>query len=283
MLYRALLAVDLPCTLGAPIPPHHLWDGVERLLMSGTWSRVPRRCEVSAGAVLVGSWRALRRVGAGPLEVRGDADPLFALTLPPEPGSDRPSAWAEKIPPAWERTPADLRVTATLSPGARLMASISLRFTGSPPDDQPALTGVFTLAWRPDLLPDPDASESAIRHALTVGGLRELQDRLDGHGDRAVSELITAFQEELRAPTTARAQTRVLAQFGAETARHAELISGLILDDADRDTVMLGIRAGAERAALEGTWPATSPDGVIGALIEGRFVAGAAEPEREVA
>src|SRR5688572_21640868 len=101
MLYDALFTLDLPHRVGPPLPTG-FWDGVQRLIFTGTWSRRAATCTLSSAAVLAGCHAALREVGSAPaFQIVDDTGELFDLSAAPERWGEAPPPWAEILPARW--------------------------------------------------------------------------------------------------------------------------------------------------------------------------------------
>lgn len=257
MLYDALLTLDLPRTVGPPLPTP-FWDGVPRLLFTGSWARRAATCTLSSAAVLAGCHAVLRAVGHQPaFRIVDDAGELLDLSAVPERWGDAPEPRAEVLPPRWTSEPCAFRLRASWEEGGFAAVAL-LRYTPRHDVEQAALSGSVRVLWTPEE-PGP---RLAVRLERPDIGL-QLSRRLRTHGDRVVQATADGLGE--RFGGTVAHRSRVVALVEAETsATFDELLDGFP-EPALRSIAPI-------RGALRGTWPALAADGVEGRWSNGRFV-----------
>jgi hypothetical protein len=275
LFYTALIATDLPSTLGPPTPAPPL-VALGQLLSTGRAHLRHASCDLTAGAVLAGVFEALSTLGARSITVRDDADVLFETAIAAAPGDPLPRS-PEALPPRWTREPASFHLVAPLPEpvdGAPLAASVQLRFTPRYPADAAALTGAVRLVWTPPAELDGRDHRRALQRGLpNLAEARALRTRLEGHGDALRHRLEEALCDAV-GPTSSHA-------LGA--------ISAAALDDhpAAYQALLQGLPAGVERwlaaindrvATLGLTLPALDARGVPGRITSGRFTPVAEAP-----
>jgi hypothetical protein len=261
MLYDALITLDLPQQVGPPLPTG-LWDGLERLLFTGSWSRRAATCTLSSAAVLAGCHAALRALppdGPPTLQVVDDAGELLDLSASPDRWGAEPARWAEILPPRWTDEPCAFRLRASFEEGGFAVV-VLLRHTPRHDLEHAALGGALRVLWAPE-----SADERLTRRVVGAG--TRLARLLQLEGDRLVAALTDALRARFGAEPSHRGQ--VVVPIG-DARGFGDLLQGF----PERATAALAPIADT----LEGWWPALAADGVEGRWREGEFV-----PTAEVA
>lgn len=255
MIYEALLAIDLPEELGPPLPTP--WsEGLERLLLRGRFRRREARVEASGAWVLARCHAALHAQGFSVRAV-ADVDEVEVVVAPSS--WDEAPVWAEVLPEAWTRDPADFVLDA-LRVRAGLAAAVRVRHAVRRPAGEPAVVAALRLAVCPD--GDDELRLDATARAVSPG---LLQSCLDGHGERLADALSSALGDALEGEGAWHGGAKVLV---GPLRAHAERLRGL---------------PAPARALLErldpplGRWPASDGRGVEGRVCDGVF-----EPLAEV-
>ncbi len=274
MIYDALVSLDLPTELGAPLPTSTL-DAIENLLFVGHWKRRRASCPLSAAVVLARCHRVLSALGCRGLTVLDDAGSVLAQNIPASLGDGPEARWPESLPPSWQEQPCDLLLRASLAEGG-VTAAVTLRYTPRHDPEQGALSGAVRALW--DVQPragDEQAFQLSFDAALAdERSLRELARRMRDRGDQLTRELVQGLEEAFDAgPCHSHGRVLALHGYRRQPQRFGELLAGL------PDPQRLALALLEERLAQSLTrWPALDAHGVPGRLHRGRFV-----PTAEVA
>jgi len=273
MLHDALLALDLPSSLG-PALPTSFPEGLENLLFTGQWASRRATCAASTAGVLARGLATLRSLGFAHPEVRDDAGTVLDQAIWTPLGEGPGARWPETLPPEWTRQPCVISVRAGLvQGGARSVAT--LRYTPRFPPEQAPLTGAVRTAW--DVAPGPEgtgAFQASFDAALRDGGaVRALWRRIEARGAAVAGSLCGALAEAFGGcGGTWTGRTVALHGYAAAPQRFGDLLAG-IPEDRRVHLALLEARLARSRAR----WPALDGEGVPGWVRLGRF-----EPDAEV-
>lgn len=279
MIYDGLISIDLRSTLGPALETTPA-DGLARLLFEGRWRRRRAECALSGAAVLAGCYRAIGGLAPTSLSLRGDADELLSLSVPPQRWGEAPPPWAERLPPAWTTEPCDFTLRARLAPpeaswgGTAIRAVLQLRYTPRHDPEVGALVGSLRALWT--VSPPADEPEEEVGRSLAAtfasdGALAGLASGLESWGEHLSRQLCQALEGALEgAHASQRGRVVTLWDTRAAPERFGEILAGFEPEDR------LAMAAVLERMERSGrTWPALGPDGVEGKLRRGRFEAAA--------
>ncbi len=266
MLFDALLALDLPATLGPPLPTP-LLEGLEQWLFEGRWHRRRATCTLSAGVVLARCLGALREVGPFELALRSDAEELVELPLASPSWGEPPASWPERLPPRWTTQPCDFALSASRVVD-HASEAVHLRFQPRHVREAGGLVAAVRVAWSVPPREDQAATQRDLAHTLRgARELRDLEDRTERRGERLAEALARALESRFG---TGRAswQGRVVLAHGLSEApeRFDDLLAGLS-DDARH------LCAGVEglAAATRAEFAAVDERGIPGRLRGGTF------------
>lgn len=266
MIFDALLALDLPATLGPPLPTPAL-DGLERWLFTGRWLRRVSTCTLSAGAVLARSLTALRTLGPWTLTLQDDAAVTLALPLASPDWGVAPASWPERLPARWTTEPCDFQLQATRI-AEHCATAITVRHQPRHADEAGALVAAVRVAWSVPQDPDPGSAEARLGATLgSEAALGRLRDGLARHGEQTLDALAAALAEAFPGAVPAsHHDVRVLHGIADDPNAFSDRLAGL---GSDATGLLPGITA---RVLLSGRpWSALDARGVPGRIDGGRF------------
>ncbi len=256
MLYDALLTLDLPREIGPPLSTG-FWEGLERWLFTGSWSRRVATVRASNAAVLASAYASLRQIGSRPaLEIVDDAGELLDLGVPSEGWGDDPAPFVEALPERWTQEPCDFRVRASWRDDQLATVAV-LRHTPRHDTEQAALSGAVRVLWAPQ----STGAELEARLA-TAGAARRLAALLTLHGDRTVEALQADLAQRLGGRGTHRSRVLIPVEDGG--GGFSEIYRGFPPEAIEAAAVV--------EEALTGWWPALSSSGIEGRVRDGQFV-----------
>lgn len=257
MLYDALFTLDLPRQIGPPLATG-FWDGLERLLFVGSWSRRMATCTVSNAAVLAGAYAAIRGLGEhATLEVTDDAGELLDLSAVPDDWGGRPDPFVELLPPRWTTEPCDFRLRASLSAGG-FAAVIVLRHTPRHDAEQSPVVGSVRVLWEPE-----STGPELIARLAEPGAPRTLAGLLHTHGERLSRSLTQRLEISPGGRATHRGRLVIPVQ-SEYLDNFREVWKGFPPAALEALPMIAGV--------LRGWWPALSSDGIEGRVRAGQFV-----------